>query len=43
VFKGKDIKDLKVLKKDEPEEPEPSQPEPKVDDEEKQTKIDEDL
>lgn len=43
MFKGKDIKDLKVLKKDEPEEPEPSQPEPKVDDEEKQTKIDEDL
>ena len=43
MFKGKDIKDLKVLKKDEPEEPEPLQPEPKVDDEEKQTKIDEDL
>ena len=34
MFKGKDIKDLKVLKKDEPDKVEPSQPEPNVDDEE---------
>jgi len=44
VFKGKDIKDLKVLKKDEPKEVEPSQPKPNVDDEEeKPVKNDGDL